>query len=64
MREISDICVHFLPKIGLFGKTAPKTVANFAKLAQGSVQNRDGFQGTVFHRVIKKFMIQGKLRVI
>ena len=65
VRTIGSVLENFckMLRTGLFGKTAPKTVANFVKLAQGSVQNRDGFQGTVFHRVIKKFMIQGK-RVI
>ena len=38
----------------LFPKDAPKTVNNFVFLA------RDGFyDGTVFHRVISNFMIQG-----
>ncbi len=38
----------------LFEKDAPKTVENFVKLA------KDGFyDGLVFHRVIKDFMIQG-----
>ena len=39
---------------GLFAKDAPATVNNFVFLA------RDGFyDGTIFHRVIKDFMIQG-----
>jgi cyclophilin family peptidyl-prolyl cis-trans isomerase len=38
----------------LFDDDAPKTVANFLKLA------RDGFyDGVIFHRVIPDFMIQG-----
>lgn len=38
----------------LFAKDAPKTVNNFVFLA------RDGFyNGTVFHRVIADFMVQG-----
>jgi peptidyl-prolyl cis-trans isomerase B (cyclophilin B) len=38
----------------LFDEDAPKTVANFRKLAA------DGFyDGLIFHRVIKGFMIQG-----
>ena len=56
-------CFLFQNFLGLFGKTAPKTVENFVKLAQGSVQNKDGYQGSVFHRVIKKFMIQGKSKI-
>jgi peptidyl-prolyl cis-trans isomerase B (cyclophilin B) len=40
--------------IELFDEDAPKTVDNFRKLA------RDGFyDGLIFHRVIKDFMIQG-----
>jgi peptidyl-prolyl cis-trans isomerase B (cyclophilin B) len=40
--------------VDLFAKDAPKTVNNFVFLA------RDGFyDGTVFHRVIGDFMIQG-----
>lgn len=40
--------------VDLFPKEAPKTVNNFVFLA------RDGFyDGTKFHRVIDKFMIQG-----
>ena len=40
--------------IELLEQDAPKTVANFVKLA------KEGFyDGTKFHRVIKSFMIQG-----
>ena len=40
--------------VELFDDDAPKTVANFTKLAA------DGFyDGVVFHRVIRDFMIQG-----
>jgi cyclophilin family peptidyl-prolyl cis-trans isomerase len=40
--------------VELFDEDAPKTVSNFRKLAG------DGFyDGLVFHRVIKDFMIQG-----
>ena len=38
----------------LFEKDAPKTVANFEKLA-----NSGFYDGTKFHRVIKDFMVQG-----
>jgi peptidyl-prolyl cis-trans isomerase B (cyclophilin B) len=41
-------------KIELFDEDAPETVANFKKLAG------DGFyDGLIFHRVIRDFMIQG-----
>ena len=38
----------------LYPEKAPKTVANFLKLAEA-----DFFNGLIFHRVIKGFMIQG-----
>ncbi|WP_071131102.1 peptidylprolyl isomerase [Enterococcus timonensis] len=41
-------------KIQLFPEQAPKTVENFVELA-----NRGYYDGTIFHRVIPNFMIQG-----
>ena len=56
-------------KIALFGNHAPKTVANFVGLAQGTkdytTENASGgtsgpfYDGVIFHRVIDGFMIQG-----
>ena len=53
----------------LFEKEAPKTVANFVELAEGKREwthpatrnkSRDPlYNGTIFHRVIPDFMIQG-----
>src|SRR3989344_4745759 len=40
--------------VELYGKEAPKTVANFVKLAKQGFYN-----GLKFHRVIKGFVIQG-----
>ncbi len=55
--------------VELFPNHAPKTVANFVELATGArewVDPRSGekttanlYDGTVFHRVIANFMIQG-----
>ncbi|XP_036150685.1 peptidyl-prolyl cis-trans isomerase 6-like [Monomorium pharaonis] len=44
--------------IGLFGDIAPKTVKNFITFATTGVAGKK-YAGTKFHRVIKKFMIQG-----
>ena len=41
-------------EITLDGKAAPKTVANFIKLA-----NDGYYEGIIFHRIIEGFMIQG-----
>ena len=56
-------------RIKLFPDHAPKTVQNFVGLAEGSAQwtdpksgkpgNGSLYAGTVFHRVINGFMIQG-----
>lgn len=41
-------------RINLFGNHAPKTVKNFIDLAQQGF-----YDGLIFHRIIKDFMIQG-----
>lgn len=56
-------------KIRLFHKEAPKTVANFVGLAEGTKEYTDPktgnktkghfYDGLIFHRVIPGFMIQG-----
>ncbi len=57
-------------KVQLFPDKAPNTVANFVGLAEGTkdytdpktgqkVTGKPYFNGTIFHRVIKGFMIQG-----
>ena len=53
----------------LFEKEAPKTVANFIELAEGKREwkhpstgkksNDRLYDGTIFHRVIPEFMVQG-----
>ena len=48
LRGLGEIRIELLPEV------APKTVANFAKLA-----SQGFYDGTQFHRVIPDFMIQG-----
>jgi peptidyl-prolyl cis-trans isomerase A (cyclophilin A) len=61
--SLGDLVVKLLPE------KAPKTVANFVDLAEGSREWKDPksgqavkrplYDGTIFHRVIPDFMIQG-----
>jgi peptidyl-prolyl cis-trans isomerase A (cyclophilin A) len=56
-------------RVELFPHHAPKTVANFVGLAEGTQSYKDPrtgaagsgpyYDGTIFHRVIRGFMIQG-----
>lgn len=45
-------------ELGLFGNKAPKTVENFLAFAGEGVNGRK-YEGSIFHRIIKDFMIQG-----
>ncbi|MDR2255754.1 MAG: peptidylprolyl isomerase [Arthrobacter sp.] len=55
--------------VNLFGNHAPKTVQNFVGLATGEItwvdpatgeqRNTPLYDGTIFHRIIQDFMIQG-----
>lgn len=56
-------------KVKLFSDLAPKTVESFVNLAEGNIEWKNPktgktgknklYDGTIFHRVIKDFMIQG-----
>mgnify|MGYP001614240936 CR=1 FL=1 len=48
------VTTHGTIEFELYSKVAPKTVANFVKLAKSGF-----YDGTKFHRVIADFMIQG-----
>jgi len=59
---------HGVIKVNLLGNHAPKTVDNFVGLATGSrewthpatgkVSNDPLYNGVIFHRIIKQFMLQ------
>ncbi len=70
----AGLYAHFTTSEGafvarLFEEEAPKTVANFAGLADGSIEwqdpvsrqtiHRPFYDGLIFHRVIDGFVIQG-----
>ena len=46
-------------KAKLYEDKAPNTVKNFTDLAEGKKTGKPFYNGTVFHRVIPNFMIQG-----
>ena len=46
-------------KVKLHADLVPKTVDNFVSLAEGTKTGKPFYDGTVFHRVIPDFMIQG-----
>ena len=46
-------------KARLFQDQTPKTVENFVSLAEGKKTGKPFYDGTIFHRVIPNFMIQG-----
>lgn len=46
-------------KARLFSEQAPRTVENFVGLAEGTKTGGPFYDGTIFHRVIPDFMIQG-----
>ena len=48
---------HGEMNIQLFPDQAPKTVANFVALAKSGY-----YDGVIFHRIIKDFMIQGEIQ--
>jgi len=49
--------------IGLFGDIVPKTVKNFMTIASEGIDGKT-YANSKFHRVINKFMIQGKWHIL
>ena len=46
-------------KIKLHADKVPNTVENFVSLAEGTKTGKPFYDGTIFHRVIPDFMVQG-----
>lgn len=65
--NIDRLKIKFQTNLGdftaeLYAKECPETVWNFVNLAEGRQENKKNapyYDGLVFHRVIKGFMIQG-----
>jgi len=68
--HVATLTTNYGPiRVNLFGNHAPKTVANFVGLATGTtewthpatgkVSHDKLYDGSVFHRIIDDFMIQG-----
>ncbi len=60
----NEIFAHFDTTEGsftvkLFADKVPNTVENFVSLAEGTKTGKPFYDGTIFHRVIPNFMIQG-----
>ena len=51
---------HIMPPVhdSLF-QVVPRTVANFVAIASGQNQQGFSYKGTIFHRIIPQFMLQG-----
>lgn len=45
---------------GLFGIQCPKTCRNFVSLSDPTKRVGGGYKGSMFHRIVRGFAVQGK----
>ena len=59
MELFDEVLLLFVDRIIFPYQVVPRTVANFAAIASGQNQQGFSYKGTIFHRIIPQFMLQG-----